>query len=148
MQTLLKSSAGYILLGKNNTWCSSSELSCARVLKAYLCRDSESDDYYYWTLQKQKSRSCPGHVVSSRRTLIISLGVSGSVFLTIICILLFFLRRLWKRMKILRQIQEELAKEDVRPPFYKYEELKSATENFSKENELGKGGFGAVYKAE
>ncbi|KAL3690105.1 hypothetical protein R1sor_016414 [Riccia sorocarpa] len=65
---------------------------------------------------------------------------------------------MWKRIILrrffgdspenLRQIQEELAKQDVRPPFYKYEELRAATKNFSKENELGKGGSGAVYKAE
>lgn len=39
-----------------------------------------------------------------------------------------------------------LAKDDVRPPFFKYEELKAATGDFSKRNELGKGAFGAVYK--
>ncbi|KAL3701014.1 hypothetical protein R1sor_019036 [Riccia sorocarpa] len=85
---------------------------------------------------------------SNQRTVIISVAVSGSVFLVVASILLFFLRRMWKRVKDLRQLQEELEKEDVRPPFYKYEGLRAATRNFSDENELGKGGFGAVYKAE
>ncbi|KAL3677052.1 hypothetical protein R1sor_027000 [Riccia sorocarpa] len=143
MNRLLRRTQGYILLGVNNEWCNSSELSRAPVLKRYLCRDDESDDYYYWTLLPLLQRDA-----SSKRTLIISLGVSGSVFLAIACILLVFLGRLWIRMKDLRQFQEELAKEDVKPPFYKYGELRVATKNFSKENELGKGGFGTVYKAE
>ncbi|KAL3690259.1 hypothetical protein R1sor_016568 [Riccia sorocarpa] len=140
MHSLLVRTPGYILLGVNNEWCNSSALSRARVLKSYLCRHNEYVDYYYWTLQQT--------VASSKRALTISLGVSGSVFLATACILLVFLRRMWKRTKNLRQIQEELAKEDVRPPFYKYEELRIATKDFSKENELGRGGFGAVYKAE
>ncbi|KAL3690299.1 hypothetical protein R1sor_016608 [Riccia sorocarpa] len=154
MLGLLKISPGYILeffsqksmlmsmfifrLGKNNDWCSSSKLSRAKVLKAYLCRDSEFDHDYYLVLLKKESK----------RTLIISMGFSGSVFLVIAGTLLAFMWRMWRRMKNLHRIQEELAKEDVRPPFYKYEELRAATKNFSKDNELGKGGFGAVYKAE
>ncbi|KAL3690284.1 hypothetical protein R1sor_016593 [Riccia sorocarpa] len=140
MYRLLKRTPGYILLGKNNEWCTSSTLSHARVLKAYLCREKNSGDDYYFNLPREDA--------SSRRTLMISLGVSGSVFLVFACVLLVILRRLWNRMENLRQIQEELAKQDVRPPFYKYEELRAATKYFSKENELGKGGFGAVYKAD
>ncbi|KAL3690282.1 hypothetical protein R1sor_016591 [Riccia sorocarpa] len=139
MYRLLKRTPGYILLGKNNEWCTSSKLSRARVLKAYLCQDKDSGDDYYFNLPLENA--------SSKRTMIISLGVSGSVFLVIVCILLVILMRIWKRMENLRQIQEELAKENVTPPFYKYEELRAATNYFSKENELGKGGFGAVYKA-
>ncbi|KAL3678395.1 hypothetical protein R1sor_021351 [Riccia sorocarpa] len=137
MLLFLSRPQGYILLGENNEWCSSSEISRARVLKAYLCRDSELDVRYL---------ILPGK--DANRTLIIALGVSGSVFLVIACVLLGFLWQIWRRMKNLHHIQEELAKEDVRPPFYKYEELRAATKHFSKENELGKGGFGAVYKAE
>ncbi|KAL3679777.1 hypothetical protein R1sor_022733 [Riccia sorocarpa] len=79
---------------------------------------------------------------TSNEHLIIGLSVSGSF------VLLILLARVWKRVKLLRQVQEELAKEDVRPPFYKYDDLRTATRDFSQENELGKGGFGAVYKAE
>jgi len=32
------------------------------------------------------------------------------------------------------------------PVNYKYNDLKAATKNFSVENKLGEGGFGAVYK--
>ncbi|OAE26769.1 hypothetical protein AXG93_1129s1180 [Marchantia polymorpha subsp. ruderalis] len=44
--------------------------------------------------------------------------------------------------------QNELAKDHVKPPFFSYEELKAATHSFSSSNELGKGGFGTVFKAE
>ncbi|KAL3675095.1 hypothetical protein R1sor_025043 [Riccia sorocarpa] len=52
-----------------------------------------------------------------------------------------------RRAKALQDIQEALKKEGVKPPFFTYGELKDATGNFSEENTLGKGGFGAVYKA-
>ncbi|BBN15223.1 hypothetical protein MPTK1_6g18040 [Marchantia polymorpha subsp. ruderalis] len=48
----------------------------------------------------------------------------------------------------LQNILEELAKDHVKPPFFSYEELKTATHSFSSSNELGKGGFGTVFKAE
>ncbi|KAL3685562.1 hypothetical protein R1sor_003584 [Riccia sorocarpa] len=133
---ILKRSKGYILLGENE-WCNRSHLPHARVLKRYLCRRTVNDERY---------SDLPD--ASSKRAVIISVSVSGSVFLVIVSILLLFLGRMWKRVKDLRQLQEELLKEDVRPPFYKYEDLRAATNNFSNENELGRGGFGAVYKAE
>ncbi|KAL3679184.1 hypothetical protein R1sor_022140 [Riccia sorocarpa] len=118
---LLQRSGGYILLG-GNEWCERVGLPEVRILERYLCRYSESDDYYFSAFLSPLQR--------------------------LSCFLLILLARVWKRVKLLRQVQEELAKEDVRPPFYKYEDLRTATRDFSKENELGKGGFGAVYKAE
>lgn len=38
-----------------------------------------------------------------------------------------------------------LANQKVKPPFYKYSDLKSATRDFHKDNKLGHGGFGDVY---
>ncbi|KAL3675898.1 hypothetical protein R1sor_025846 [Riccia sorocarpa] len=132
---LLQRSGGYILLG-GNEWCERVGLPEVRILERYLCRYSESEDYYWKYLKG-----------TNNEHLIIGLSVSGSVVLLIACFLLILLARVWKRVKLLRQIQEELAKEDVRPPFYKYEDLRTATRHFSQENELGKGGFSAVYKA-
>ncbi|OAE26174.1 hypothetical protein AXG93_1157s1000 [Marchantia polymorpha subsp. ruderalis] len=83
---------------------------------------------------------------SGNRTLLIVAITVGVGALVSAAILLFFLRNSWKRIQNLQQIQDALAKLDVRPPFYKYEELKAATNEFSKNNELGRGAFGAVYK--
>ncbi|KAL2628714.1 hypothetical protein R1flu_013400 [Riccia fluitans] len=55
------------------------------------------------------------------------------------------MRRMLKRMKDLRRVQDALAKEDVRPPFYKYKDLKAATNDFSNENELGKGELSVLF---
>ena len=40
----------------------------------------------------------------------------------------------------------ELDKTDVKPHLYSYSELKAATQDFHFNNELGRGGFGVVYK--
>ena len=40
----------------------------------------------------------------------------------------------------------ELAKQDVKPTIYSYNELRIATRDFDLENKLGEGGFGVVYK--
>ncbi|KAL2652487.1 hypothetical protein R1flu_020615 [Riccia fluitans] len=39
---------------------------------------------------------------------------------------------------------QALAKEHVKPPFFRYDELKTATQGFSKNTILGKGGFGTA----
>ncbi|KAL3686779.1 hypothetical protein R1sor_013088 [Riccia sorocarpa] len=125
-----------ILLGQT-PWCSNLKLSDRSQLERYLCRTSVTDREFC-------NSSGNGF---SRRALIIGLTVSGFLVLVLSCVLAFLLGRMLKRMKDLRQIQEALAKEDVRPPFYDYDELRAATKDFASENELGKGAFGAVYKA-
>ncbi|KAL2641511.1 hypothetical protein R1flu_009098 [Riccia fluitans] len=47
----------------------------------------------------------------------------------------------------LEEVPVALAKEDMRAPFFKYDELKTATGGFSEQNKLGQGGFGSAYKA-
>jgi hypothetical protein len=44
------------------------------------------------------------------------------------------------------QCDTELAKQDVKPTIYSYNELRVATRDFNLENKLGEGGFGVVYK--
>ncbi|KAL3685266.1 hypothetical protein R1sor_003288 [Riccia sorocarpa] len=133
-----KDASIYKLLG-GNKWCESVGLPEARILERYLCRRSDGEDYYWGYLQLTGS--------ALTKYLTIGLSVSGVVALVIACLLLICLVRVWKRTEHLRQIQDELARDDVRPPFYKYEDLKAATRDFSTENELGRGGFGAVYMA-
>jgi hypothetical protein len=40
----------------------------------------------------------------------------------------------------------ELEKKDVKPNLYSYTELRGATQDFHPSNELGRGGYGVVYK--
>ena len=40
----------------------------------------------------------------------------------------------------------ELAKQEVKPRIYSYNELRIATRDFHPDNKLGEGGFGVVYK--
>jgi hypothetical protein len=51
-----------------------------------------------------------------------------------------------KNTLILREIQKEFSKQQVQPTLYSYSVLKLATRDFHQDNELGKGGFGVVYK--
>ncbi|KAL2641498.1 hypothetical protein R1flu_009085 [Riccia fluitans] len=55
--------------------------------------------------------------------------------------------RVYHRQLELKEIQEALAREDVRPPFFDYNDLKTATNGFSEYTKVGQGAFGDVYKA-
>ncbi|KAL3684455.1 hypothetical protein R1sor_002477 [Riccia sorocarpa] len=129
----------FSLLIGGSTWCDKLAKSNMTVVERFLCRQDETHGFCLpWN---------DGNNGGGRKALIISLVISGFLVLVMVCILAVFLGRILKRMKDLRQIQEALAREDVRPPFYKYDDLKASTNDFSKENELGRGAFGAVYKA-
>ncbi|BBN15156.1 hypothetical protein MPTK1_6g17510 [Marchantia polymorpha subsp. ruderalis] len=128
-----QNSNSFILLG-GSPWCLARGGSESTLAIRYLCRTNEAEDF--WLAED-----------SGNRTLLIVAITVGVGALVSAAILLFFLRNSWKRIQNLQQIQDALAKLDVRPPFYKYEELKAATNEFSKNNELGRGAFGAVYKA-
>ena len=43
-------------------------------------------------------------------------------------------------------VTTELAKQEVKPRIYSYNELRIATHDFHLDNKLGEGGFGVVYK--
>ncbi|KAL3684368.1 hypothetical protein R1sor_002390 [Riccia sorocarpa] len=134
----VESSPGFILLG-GNPWCSGLAPTNMTLVQRYLCRHHENEDFSKPIIIEERGIS---------RSTVIIIGVTCGVIMLLMAFILFLsLWRMMRRMYELRQIQEELAKDDVRPPFYKYEELKTATKEFSKENELGKGAFGAVYKA-
>ncbi|KAG6546476.1 hypothetical protein Mapa_012025 [Marchantia paleacea] len=128
-----QNSNSFILLG-GSPWCLAHGGSKSTMAIRYLCRTNEAEDYWF----AEKSRN--------RTLLVVSITVGiGAILLA--AMLLLFLRNSYKRITNLQHIQDALAKQDVRPPFYKYDELKAATKDFSKDNELGRGAFGAVYKA-
>ncbi|KAL8497010.1 hypothetical protein ACS0TY_020625 [Phlomoides rotata] len=74
--------------------------------------------------------------------------VPTSVVLVAVCVVLFLVRR--RRRKAVHQRRDDmemLTKNAANAPkFYTYKQLSKATHNFSKENLLGTGGFGSVYK--
>ncbi|KAH9541936.1 hypothetical protein CY35_14G090100 [Sphagnum magellanicum] len=72
-------------------------------------------------------------------TLSLSLIIGG-----IICVVIFLKYK--KNTLTLREIQKEFEKQQVQPTIYSYSVLKLATRDFHQDNELGKGGFGVVYK--
>ncbi|CAM6003260.1 unnamed protein product [Sphagnum balticum] len=72
-------------------------------------------------------------------TLSLSLIIGG-----IICVVTFLKYK--KNTLTLREIQKEFEKQQVQPTIYSYSVLKLATRDFHQDNELGKGGFGVVYK--
>ncbi|KAL3676275.1 hypothetical protein R1sor_026223 [Riccia sorocarpa] len=139
-ERICKESSGMSILLGGTPWCNNLPPSAMTQLETYLCRTNVSDMQFCSRTSNGSSRSA--------LALIIGPAVSGLVVLLVsTCTLAFFLGRMLKRMKDLRQIQEALAKEDVRPPFYNYDDLKAATGEFSSRNELGRGSFGAVHKA-
>ncbi|KAI7731073.1 hypothetical protein M8C21_027059 [Ambrosia artemisiifolia] len=78
---------------------------------------------------------------SSRRVAIVAAAIGGVVLFFLILVL--WLLRRWNKSKKTEQGTPDL-KEVV---YYNYKDLSLATNNFSKENVLGKGGFGEVFKA-
>ncbi|KAL2652613.1 hypothetical protein R1flu_020741 [Riccia fluitans] len=133
MDSWFQDSDGFILLG-DNPYCSDIGKNYPNRALRYICRHNQYENF--WVVDR-----------ANKNVIIVASVVSAVVVLLMACILCLVLGRMWKRMKELRHIQEALAKEDVRPPFFKYEELKSAAGDFSEKNKLGQGAFGAVYKA-
>ncbi|KAL2622107.1 hypothetical protein R1flu_002312 [Riccia fluitans] len=73
----------------------------------------------------------------------------GPLGITIsICVFVVYLCKIIRKSRELDEIQRDLARENVKPPFFSYYDLKAYTRNFSSSAILGKGGFGTVYKAD
>lgn len=117
-----------ILLG-GNPYCRSPN----SYIYQYLCRSSADHNI------EEKNHN------NDTVILIISLctGILGLLF---ICVMFTILWKLRKQVSALREIQQALLAQKVQPPFYQYSDLKVATRDFHKDNKLGHGGFGIVYK--
>ncbi|KAK7393167.1 hypothetical protein VNO78_21659 [Psophocarpus tetragonolobus] len=71
--------------------------------------------------------------------------IGGSVGGVVLLLVLFVLQ--WSRRTKKVNRGDILGATELKGPInYKYKDLKAATKNFSAENKLGEGGFGAVYK--
>ncbi|KAI9100275.1 hypothetical protein K1719_024493 [Acacia pycnantha] len=81
---------------------------------------------------------------SGKKKAIIGGVVGGASFILILLALLALYRR--SLSKRVYRVDILGATELKGPVNYRYNDLKSATKNFSKENKLGEGGFGDVYK--
>ncbi|BBN15153.1 hypothetical protein MPTK1_6g17480 [Marchantia polymorpha subsp. ruderalis] len=134
----IQSPQTFILLG-DNPWCrNDNEGENLVFIKKYMCRSDEHENFW-------PSPSNDG----VQTGVLIAVGVVSGIFVLLMsCLVMFFMWKMRRRNRELQQIQEDLARRDVKPPFFSYEELKTATHSFSSSNELGRGGFGTVFKAE
>ncbi|KAL2652258.1 hypothetical protein R1flu_020386 [Riccia fluitans] len=128
----------FILLA-GNPWCTNQKVKNSnKLLVRYLCREREWEDFWH---------PSDNHAISTK-ILIPIIVICGIIGIFIVCGLTFVLLKIRRRARELHQIREALTKEHVKPRFFDYEELKAATNNFSRSKILGKGGFGTVYKAD
>ncbi|KAL3687488.1 hypothetical protein R1sor_013797 [Riccia sorocarpa] len=128
----------FILLG-GNPWCERHKPKDRTLIERYLCRSDPADEFWF---------PPPANNGVSREVLVVVGVLCGLLVLVMSSVLIFFLLRMRRRTLELHKIQEALAKENVKPPFFNYEDIKTATHNFSDNAILGAGGFGTVYKAE
>lgn len=85
--------------------------------------------------------------LSASRNLALGLGIPLAVVVVLgflACGLI--LLRLKKQKAAFRDLEQELARSQVQPCLYSYNDIKSATKDFHPSNKLGEGGFGVVYK--
>ncbi|KAL3687475.1 hypothetical protein R1sor_013784 [Riccia sorocarpa] len=130
----------FILLG-GNPWCGKRKPKDKTLIERYLCRFNQADDF--WPPPSKKN----GTAGVSTKVLVVVGVLCGLLVLALSCVSIFFLRRMRRRTLELQKIQEALAKENVKPPFFNYEDIKTATGGFSVDSVLGAGGYGTVYKA-
>ncbi|OAE30148.1 hypothetical protein AXG93_4295s1010 [Marchantia polymorpha subsp. ruderalis] len=122
----------------DNPWClNDTEGVNLKFIKKYMCRSDEHENFW-------PSPSKDG----VQTGVVIAVGVVSGIFVLLMsCLVIFFTWKMRRSSRELQQLKEDLAKDNVKSPFFSYQELKTATNNFSSSNELGKGGFGTVFKA-
>ncbi|CAK9236400.1 unnamed protein product [Sphagnum troendelagicum] len=84
---------------------------------------------------------------NTRKVIIISTIVSGSVLALVIAITIcLFWKSRQRQRYLLLQLHERFAQHEVQPTIFGYTELKAATRDFHPTMKLGEGSFGVVYK--
>ncbi|KAL8510413.1 hypothetical protein ACS0TY_017289 [Phlomoides rotata] len=91
---------------------------------------SELDDYGSPDLKEEKKRPTKIILISIATGVIISMFINGGIFM---------MRR--PKKKAIKNNNE-----DLELPLFNFQTIVAATNNFSRENFIGKGGFGPVYK--
>ncbi|KAG0586838.1 hypothetical protein KC19_2G121500 [Ceratodon purpureus] len=78
---------------------------------------------------------------------VIAPSVAASVLAIIILVMgLVFWKTRREKQKLQLQVQQHFAENDVKPTIFTFNQLRSATEDFSERMKIGQGSFGAVYK--
>jgi hypothetical protein len=117
------------------------------------CCNNANSELYYAHLNCQYNSMgvwTPNIGASSYKTthkLILMLSLTLSIFAIVGGII--FVGIFWKYQANsfdLQQIKKEFARQQVQPTLYSYNVLRVATKDFHHDNQLGKGGFGVVYK--
>lgn len=91
----------------------------------------------------------PSSKKSSSKTVPILLGsIGGAALVTVMCFILFWLfsRRIKKRKNYDRTDENLAARGNFEGLLFDYEVIRDSTANFDRNNMLGRGGFGEVYK--
>jgi hypothetical protein len=79
----------------------------------------------------------------------IAIGITIGIVAALICIILVFILRRRRVQKLAAtDVEEEKAINDIRSKLkiFSYADMKTATGDFARENKLGEGGYGAVFK--
>jgi hypothetical protein len=111
-----------------------------------ICHDSRTSELLRMVCRFNRSSPIEDLYPESNKIPIIISACISAIVLILLIITFIVIKKLLKEISTMREIQNELNKKDVKPNLYSYTELKVATQDFHSNNELGRGGFGIVYK--
>ncbi|CAM6080063.1 unnamed protein product [Sphagnum tenellum] len=132
-----------VLLG-GNPICKAISNGCPN--NEFIVYDNPSQNEFYPQLNCRYNSSQPfiTRVIHGSRKAVWILSTTLPFSFAIICG--FILWKYYMQTLVLRKTKKEIAKLEVQPILYTYNELRAITNNFNDDNELGKGSFGVVYK--
>ena len=107
----------------------------------------EAHEIKSWSFSSTYAPAPTQSRLRANRNLAMGLGIPLATVVVlgvVACTVIFF--RLQKQKAAFQQLQQELARSQVQPCLFSYNDIKSATRDFHSSNKLGEGGFGIVYK--